>query len=359
MEHFYVSHFSYYRSSSNRILYEWPRFLAHFPETVKSVTKGIMYAVFRGCIDSIKGTVGIFILDKQIKEKASQSTPKKDATPRRRDSSRKDETSKVSSKEPETVSVLSRALQCCALNGVVFLFSIFLFECGVLPFLRFFLSILFGHSPDTENTVWSWIHPILTWTFSTMWVLPLFLLSKIVNSLWFQDIADSAYRHTRGRPQMLSSVSKLIADLLFSILVQALFLVQSMLVSLLPIMFLNELLSLIHMCMLYSLYSFEYKWLNMGWELHQRLNFMENNWPYFVGFGLPLAVLTALPSSFIVSGCIFSMVFPMFIISGNEAVPVTGVCDYPLQLFSPVIAISNALFNRTIGTKHTPSQAQR
>jgi etoposide-induced 2.4 mRNA len=43
-----------------------------------------------------------------------------------------------------------------------------------------------------------------------------------------QDIADSAYRYSRGRPQLLSSVSKLIADTLFSVLVQALFLVQVM-----------------------------------------------------------------------------------------------------------------------------------
>jgi len=73
---------------------------------------------------------------------------------------------------------------------------------------------------------------------------------------------------------------------------------QSTLVSMLPIVFLGDVLCLVHMCMLYSLYSFEYKWFNMGWELHRRLTFIESNWPYFIGFGLPLAVLTALPSSF-------------------------------------------------------------
>nr|CAD7454403.1 unnamed protein product [Timema tahoe] len=247
--------------------------------------------------------------------------------------------------------VMKRTLQCCALNGGVFGLSILIFEQVLLPTLRYLLLFLFGDSPSTGKSVWGWLSLCLSCTFGVFWVLPLFLLSKIVNSLWFQDIADSAYRYSRGRPQLLSSVSKLIADTLFSILVQALFLVQGLVVSMLPIVLLSDLLSLLHMCMLYSLYAFEYKWFNMGWELHRRLMFIENNWPYFFGFGLPLAVLTSLPSSYFISGCVFSILFPLFIISGNEADPVTGSCDFPLQLFTPVIAISNMLFNRTIGPK--------
>nr|CAD7601623.1 unnamed protein product [Timema genevievae] len=282
--------------------------------------------------------------------------------------------------------VMKRTLQCCALNGGVFGLSILIFEQVLLPTLRYLLLFLFGDSPSTGKSVWGWLSLCLSCTFGVFWVLPLFLLSKIVNSLWFQDIADSAYRYSRGRPQLLSSVSKLIADTLFSILVQALFLVQGLVVSMLPIVLLSDLLSLLHMCMLYSLYAFEYKWFNMGWELHRRLMFIENNWPYFFGFGLPLAVLTSLPSSYFIRcvtpgtltkgregplnrastctsrrcqvlvntchcGCVFSILFPLFIISGNEADPVTGSCDFPLQLFTPVIAISNMLFNRTIGPK--------
>lgn len=152
---------------------------------------------------------------------------------------------------------------------------------------------------STASFVWGWLQPVLSLLFGMVWVLPLFILSRVVNSLWFQDIANSAYKFRKGRPKTIG-ISKLIADTLFSVLVQLLFLAQSMVVKLVPMYYVGEGLSYVHMCLLYSLYSFEYKWFNMGWELHKRLTYIEYNWPYFIGFGLPMAVLTQLTNSHIV-----------------------------------------------------------
>uniref|UniRef100_A0A1B6IYD0 Etoposide-induced protein 2.4 homolog n=1 Tax=Homalodisca liturata TaxID=320908 RepID=A0A1B6IYD0_9HEMI len=309
--------------------------------------QGILKALIMGVIDSLKGSVTLFYLDRNIQESVDQQSPRRRTrnvgTPNRRLSH-----AAQTLRRQEEPKVLRRTWQCCLLNGGVFWLSIVVFQY-ILLLLKYALYLMLDHNPNVGLSVWGWMELVLQWTFGALWILPLFLLSKVVNALWFQDIADSAYRYSRGTPQQFSSVSKLVADTLFSIVVQALFLVQTMLVSLLPIPVLADLMSLVHMCLLYSLYSFEYKWCNMGWELHRRITYIENNWPYFVGFGLPMAVFTNLSQNFFISGCMFSMLFPLFIISGNEANPVTDVCDSRLKLFSPVITISNALFNRAIG----------
>lgn len=210
--------------------------------------------------------------------------------------------------------MLERTLQCCLLNGGVFLASILVFDYILLPSMKSILFLL-----GTDQYMWWWTKSLLSWTFGAVWILPIFLLSKMINALWFQvkhnlilmlthhpylffpqDIADSAYRYSRGRPIMMSSVSKTIADFLFSLLVQSLFLLQAMLVSNLPLYPLGEILCMIHMSLLYSLYAFEYKWFNMGWELHKRLTFIETQWPYFIGFGLPLTIVTSRSTSYII-----------------------------------------------------------
>nr|CAG4641706.1 EOG090X06IP [Eurycercus lamellatus] len=309
--------------------------------------KEVLGAILVGLLDSVRGFVLIFTLDRQIKLQRTRMQENKSKNARHSHSS----VANASRDKQEEPAILKRTLQCSFLNGGLFCLSIFAFNGVVLPLIEALLTYSFsiGGQLDAAKWVWSWTSPVLSATFSALWILPLFLLSKFMNCLWFQDIADAAYKHTRGRPQLLSSFSMIIADMVFSMATQALFLVQAMMIGLLPIAIVNRLLSMLHMSLLYSLYSFEYRWFNEGWDLPKRLTYIENHWPYFFGFGLPLAILTSLPSSTIVSGCVFSVLFPCFIISGNEAQPVTVNGNYSLKLFSPVVALANVIFNRTIG----------
>jgi len=251
--------------------------------------------------------------------------------------------------------IIERTIKCCLLNGGVFAVSIFLFDNIFLPLVKTLLFIFLAGSQERADALWSFTQPVLSVAFSTLWVLPFFLLSKIVNAIWFQDIADLAFRSSQGRPLVSLSISVMIADTVFSIVVEIIFLLQGKVFALLPIKILAAAANLVHQCLLHALYSFEYKWFSQGIELHKRLNLVEINWPYFLGFGLPLAVITSMPESQVMAGCVFSVLFPLFIVSGNQAMIVSSPGVPPLNIFNPTITISNAIFSRTI---QTSSKAQ-
>lgn len=292
------------------------------------------------------------LLNRNSPVREIQNIAKKRALERReRDRLRETSSNRQKKSEPN---ILERTVKCCLLNGVVFATSIVLFESVVLPLLQTVLFCLVG-SQSRADSLWSYTQPILSVAFSTLWVLPFFLLSKVVNAIWFQDIADLAFRSSQGRPVVNLSISVMIADTVFSIVVEMIFLVQGKVFSLVPIKILGAALNLLHQCLLHSLYCFEYKWFSQGIELHRRLDYVETSWPYFLGFGLPLAVVTSIPESQVIAGCVFSILFPLFIVSGNQAVVETSPGVPPLNIFSPTITISNAVFSRTITHQATSS----
>merc|ERR1719468_799983 len=147
----------------------------------------------------------------------------------RREREKQRENEKPKKKEPR---ILERTLKCCVLNGFVFWLSIIIFQNLVLPSVKLAVNIFTAGSSDT---LWLYTEPVLSLAFNTLWVLPFFLLSKIVNAIWFQDIADLAFRSSQGRPLVNLSISVMIADTVFSIVVEIIFLLQGKVFALLPI----------------------------------------------------------------------------------------------------------------------------
>jgi len=310
-----------------------------------------------GLTDSILGIRGLW----RVPREASPSAEKSDArdkplsTLERRRLQKKQETQRetlaVKRQEGRSV-VIHRVLQCMLLNGGVVWLSIIIFNHVLTPILKFLISFIYDQTSSNEEstsvTIWEWTWPFLSFTFNALWIFPIYLISRIINAIWFQDIADATYRLTRGRPMQLPSLSRNLADILFSLVVETFFLVQAFLMkTLIPIPLIADSFYFLHLCLLYALYSFEYKWFNMGWDVTQRLAAIESSWPYYFGFGMPLAFCSGgvfFPVSFVVSGCIFSLLFPLFIISANNG-RLPSPSGMSLKLFAFSVLAANKLFS--------------
>lgn len=167
----------------------------------------------------------------------------------------------ISSSKQQTFSVYQRLAECCCFNIGVFGSSIVIFNWLLLPYMYELMKFVFGHEGRVVR-IWSWLNPILLYTFGAFWVLPLFVLSRFVNAFWFQDIAECTFRTGRSSHSTSKSVSFFIADTLFSLMIQALFLIQAVMVG--KLLYIGQFASIFHLSLLYSLYSFEYKWFNNG-----------------------------------------------------------------------------------------------
>lgn len=86
----------------------------------------------------------------------------------------------------------------------------------------------------------------------------------------------------------------------------------------------------------------------MGYSFYKRMDWMEYNWPYYTGFGLPLAAITWMPESCLVGGCLFAILFPLLIVAGHIVTPPTARTSYRIPFFRPSVFIANTIFLRSL-----------
>lgn len=242
--------------------------------------------------------------------------------------------------------VQDRLTKCCILNGGFCLACFLFFQYLIQPSFEWLYYFFTG---SKEVMVWSGVLKVI----SSFYFVPMLLISRTTNLISFQDIGEAAFRRVMGRPQT-SGLGVLVADLTFSFFVQSLFLIQAQLLSWLVLLSVrveavSEAVYLFHLTLLHSLYAFEYKWYYLGWSAEQRVSHLEQHWSYFMGFGLPLTSLIYLTSySYYFSSFLFGFLFPILIVSSNEANNKPLQINLRLRIFSPVSQISNFIFKKIV-----------
>ncbi|TYZ62536.1 hypothetical protein PybrP1_012718 [[Pythium] brassicae (nom. inval.)] len=227
--------------------------------------------------------------------------------------------------------------KCFVLNGLIFLGSIFFFDRAVIPVIHLFGEILqrsFAQGPGQAEDVRDRVDGFVFLLYQVLWMYPIYCISFILNTIWYQEIADDAYLQLHGKPNP-TPVADMIRDELYRAILVAFFLLQTVLSYLIPVV--GPVASFIHLSWLYSLYCFEYKWSLAGWSLEKRLAHLEQNWAYFAGFGSPFTLATFFVPNFVSKG-IFALLFPVFLLLAIACDPVSESDDpsrkLPLFRFS-------------------------
>ncbi|CAG8799488.1 18024_t:CDS:2, partial [Dentiscutata erythropus] len=227
--------------------------------------------------------------------------------------------------------IKNHTLKCFVLNGVIFLGSIFFFNHVTLPTLHFFLGESFfalnhrgngndiGDALDVKSPlITKVLDTIVALTYQLLWVYPIFILSFVLNAIWYQEIADRAFRMYYGPPinsrRTYPRALKVMADEIYRALLFMNYLIVATLV---------------------------YKWINQGWSLEQRIGYFEERWSYFAGFGFLFTVITFFVDQFLSAG-VFALFFPLYIIMATNAIPMprhderdrfSSLVPYRLRIF--------------------------
>ncbi|CAJ0578712.1 unnamed protein product, partial [Mesorhabditis spiculigera] len=304
----------------------------------------------RGLIDSITGFHLLFYLDNDEQQTVvqHQARPNAERTvlQKRRERSGSNRPTVVTSADEVAPRVKAwiRVVQCAGINILI---------AVVLQVLSYLLPKIGSFLTEAPtNGVANFV--------SVAGIFPIYVFSRIVNALWFSDIAGACKRALKIQECRPVDFRNFISDFINAILLEFFFLLQSAAVMHIPIPVVAPVLSFVHLTLLHSMYCFEYYWMDRREMLNARVAIMQASWVYFVGFGTPLTVAAWLAPNFIVGGCVFGALFPLFIISSFKAASkrsgaFSTSCHVPsLRVFYPSSMLTDGI--ATFLARHILSQ---
>ncbi|KAG6544896.1 hypothetical protein Mapa_013586 [Marchantia paleacea] len=226
--------------------------------------------------------------------------------------------------------VLHKTGQIFVLNGCIFLGSIWLLQRCLLPLLLWLLrssslredgDLAVGHSQGGGL-----LHSIIIVLCYGLWLFPIYVITFVVNCVWYNDIARHAYRamdkgvvqnqkvsqvQVKNDSSGFRSIMLTIGEQIYSIFMLSVFFVEIFAVSFIP--YIGQLFSFVMLSWLYAYYCFDYKWGFAKWNLERRLLFFETNWAFFAGFGSPCVLATFFLSPLVSAG-VMNVLFPLFVL---------------------------------------------
>jgi len=231
-----------------------------------------------------------------------------------------------------------RTLHCFMLNGVIFLGSIYLFNCAIGPAL----GVLRRLVQDEAAWATDFIGSSFSILYKVLWIYPIYCISFVLNTVMYQEVADEALSFNIGqRRSEAAPVLARVIDETFRVLLNLVYIVEINLLYYIPIV--GPPLYFLHSCWLASIYCFEYRWVHLRWGSNARLDYFERHWLYFAGFGFPVSVVSFVSPRFVDTG-VFALLFPLCILTATTAEPralkVAPACLRRLPIFLAVQCVS-------------------
>ena len=329
----------------------------------------------RGLYDSIRYSFNVLTIDEDFSKDTTTSSSSSSSRNSAQQHPHQPKPTTNAGSTNNKKGIRSSLMLLCLFNGGILLIGMLFFHYIFLPTIRqlFFTLAGLDSSSSSSSLSLTAVQHTLTYGFNFLWLIPAYAISKFVNSYWFEDIAGVVFKKLNksksSRSMKPLSPARAISDIIFSIVMQLFFLFQATIIILIPIPKISTIIGYICLCLLYSFYSFEYAWIYRNFELKYRVQRIESYWPYFLGFGLPLTLVSnALFDSLIINGCIFSILFPYAIVAATSVSlsERTKLSDgpakiVPLNIFSFCIRLTNWLFKlinvKRGGKEEIPAQS--
>ncbi|KAL6046054.1 Etoposide induced 2.4 mRNA [Balamuthia mandrillaris] len=281
---------------------------------------------------------------------------------------------KVSYQRSKTIKRLGT--DCIFLNGVLLLGSYLLYTYLLQPHIHSMLHWRTYNNPGKIFVIS--VEYFLSACFWMLWLLPVYLLSIVLNAHWYERIANSSYclyvyrrkyenkphgkerfsewRRKRKEKQDKKSFGALVGEALYRNLIFTAFFGLSFGCYLIP--FVGAPVYFLSLCWLYSAYCFEYKWNYRAWGLTRKLKYFETRWLYFIGFGAPMTLISFF-FDYITSYALISLLFPVFIPIAMYGMPTEQPSWYRVpmsyyldsSILYPVINLLKAYFSSSPPTR--------